>query len=236
MASCAICPRYVPAAPVAAAVKICPTLPPRAAAKPPATIPEPMTFCRLAVVTPTAPPTYLPTMGVRYEPRPVSAALFNTSLTLPPEIAVIPPLTTAAPTAPATAPDARPPVTKPPMAGKIAGAKIATAGRIIGATFLTTFLIPDQRSLKNPYSGKPVAGLMVPMPPMLLSMAASSELMCANWVSPTRPLAAVACNCSGLTGPATAPPWGASSASDSTPCSASMAPAVLPKATIPVSS
>ena len=39
------------------------------------------------------------------------------------------------------------------------------------------------------YSGSPVTGLIVPEPPMRLSMAASWGLMCARIVSPLRPWA-----------------------------------------------
>ena len=109
-------------------------------------------------------------MGDRYVPRPVSAADVNTSLIDPPLSAVAPPAITAAPTTGASAAEAPRAV---PMAGINAGAKIAMAGSAIGAMALATDLTPLHRSLKNPYSGRPVAGFMVPTPPMLCSTAAS---------------------------------------------------------------
>ena len=137
-------------------------------------------------------------MGARYAPKPVSADEVNTSFMLPPLSAVTPPLIAAAPMTGANAADAPRAV---PMAGIKAGAKIATTGNTNGATALATFLMPFHRSLKKPYSGRPVAGFIVPIPPAACNMAASSGLMCANMVSPLRPCWAMPAICSGLTGP-----------------------------------
>ena len=131
----------------------------------------------------------LPRIGDKYAPAPANAAEVNTSFKSPPLANVMPALSAAAPTIPAVAELAPNHV---PIAGIHAGAKIAIAGMIMGATFLTNFLNPRHRSLKNPYSGSPVTGFIVPDPPRLSNSCASSGVMCASTVSPPRPCC---CNC-----------------------------------------
>jgi hypothetical protein len=82
----------------------------------------------------------LPRIGDKYAPAPANAALVNTSFKFPPLANVTPALSAAAPTILAVA------VLAPnhvPIAGIHAGAKIAIAGMIMGATFLTNFLNPE---------------------------------------------------------------------------------------------
>ena len=83
-----------------------------------------------------------------------------------------------------------PPVTKddrpPPIAPAIKGlTRAKPAGpRSVVAAIPTTAPIID---FSQPNSGRPVSGLMVPWPPIRLSISASNGLMCANIVSPLRP-------------------------------------------------
>ena len=129
-------------------------------------------------------------IGVKYVLAPANAALVNTCFKLPPLANVTPALNAAAPTILAVAALAPNHV---PIAGINVGTKIAIAGMIMGAILLTIFLKPFHRSLKKlPNSGRPVSGLIVPLPPRSFSSCASSGVMCARIVSSPRPCC---CNC-----------------------------------------
>ena len=162
---------------MAASCRMLLTVPPRIAVRPPEKAAEPNTLVSKGLVIPKLPATYLPRTGLRNEPKPLSAADFKTSFALPPDSAVIPPVKAAAPMIGARAALAPKYV---PIAGISAGTKTATTGNTYGATFLTTLLTSLHKSLNQPNSCNPVAGLIVPVPPICFSMAASSLLMCAS--------------------------------------------------------